>query len=260
MGLVITLHPKFAIFCLTCLVTLCIFLFVQIAERHQSNLLIDTDYTDTKSVYDLSLGKLDHWCLTGDDDSCDCEDPLEPVSRGENKQWVKAHKTNNEAVFNIVANKDMIDVVFLGETIVETWNGKKIGRNSTKLQNTKLSFEEHFDESQGGSWNGLALGIQGDTVSQSFFYGWNLFFSFLSSPSMSSSPSSSSSSSPLSPLSFFYVSFLFILHSHPMFSGGFYMEKWIKILTQLFGGSLLEPMTWRYNNVRRRLYYWASFV
>ena len=164
MGLIIRLYPKFSIFCIFCSIILLVLFLSHIVERHQIKYVIDTDYSDIKSVYDLSLGKIDHWCFVADDDSCDCEDPLEPMSRGEYKQWVKAHKMNVEIVRNAVANKDAIDVVFLGETIVEEWNGKSIGRNKTKFEDSRISFQNNFNATLGGDFNGLAFGINGDTV------------------------------------------------------------------------------------------------
>ena len=39
------------------------------------------------SSYEHSLGGIDHWCLRGDDNSCRCEDPLEPMGKHEGELW-----------------------------------------------------------------------------------------------------------------------------------------------------------------------------
>jgi hypothetical protein len=56
--------------------------------------LIGHDYSSIQSKYDLTLGYIDHWCLRGDDNSCKCDDPLEPISRTSNPRWESQHKEN----------------------------------------------------------------------------------------------------------------------------------------------------------------------
>ena len=36
--------------------------------------VVSHDWTTVESAYDLKAGDIDHWCLTGDDSSCRCED------------------------------------------------------------------------------------------------------------------------------------------------------------------------------------------
>jgi hypothetical protein len=55
---------------------------------------IEHDYTSITSQYDLTLGFIDHWCLHGDDNNCQCDDPLEPSSRRSNPRWESQHKEN----------------------------------------------------------------------------------------------------------------------------------------------------------------------
>mmetsp|Transcript_15198 Transcript_15198/g.36486 ORF Transcript_15198/g.36486 Transcript_15198/m.36486 type:complete len:485 (+) Transcript_15198:106-1560(+) len=52
------------------------------------------DYTSVTSMYDLSLGSIDHWCLRGDDNSCRCEDPLVPMSKRSSHKWDQQHTEN----------------------------------------------------------------------------------------------------------------------------------------------------------------------
>jgi hypothetical protein len=68
---------------------------------------IQNDYATIHSKYDLTLGKIDHWCLTdalhGENDNlCSCEDPLEPVSRSSSHKWSDQHKENIKVVTEIL--------------------------------------------------------------------------------------------------------------------------------------------------------------
>jgi len=59
--------------------------------------------------------------------------------------------------------KSGIDVVFLGATIPEEWNGRKFGKNATEFDDVRMSFQRRFRKDQGGHYQGLPLGISGDT-------------------------------------------------------------------------------------------------
>lgn len=61
--------------------------------------------------------------------------------------------------------QDLVDVVFIGENIVETWAGRSIGFNSTFTTDVKKKYDKIFQKSNGGKFNGLPLGIAGDTTS-----------------------------------------------------------------------------------------------
>jgi hypothetical protein len=77
------------------------------------------DHSNIQSIYDLSMGSIDHWCLGGGDKSCQCEDPLTPMSRVEHKSWIEAFKSNRKLLkrFEDTVENDNLDVVFLGESI-----------------------------------------------------------------------------------------------------------------------------------------------
>jgi hypothetical protein len=125
---------------------------------------IKNDYSDIQSEYDLSLGKIDHWCLKGDNDSCRCEDPLEPNSRIEYKTWNLAHKENKKRV-EAYRDSVMLDVAFLGESLVEEMDGRWMGRaQGDDLKGIEKQFYKQFKREKSGM-EGVALGIAGDTVS-----------------------------------------------------------------------------------------------
>ena len=149
------------------------------------------DYSAINSAYDLSLSKVDHWCIKGDNDSCKCEDPLEPVARSEFKSWNAAHKANVAEVnlYRSVYGKNPtmidestghprppIDVAFLGESVVEAMDGRWLGKNIVKAvagdprdpnrpPDVAKVFERLFRKEQGGPVEGAALGVAGDSVS-----------------------------------------------------------------------------------------------
>ena len=78
---------------------------------------IKHDHSNIKSVYDLSMGAIDHWCLGGDDKHCACEDPLVPMSRVEYKSWIEAFKVNRKIVKRFEDPSASLDVAFVGESI-----------------------------------------------------------------------------------------------------------------------------------------------
>mmetsp|Transcript_32825 Transcript_32825/g.67169 ORF Transcript_32825/g.67169 Transcript_32825/m.67169 type:complete len:702 (+) Transcript_32825:152-2257(+) len=154
------------------------------------------DYSAINSAYDLSLSQVDHWCVRGDNDSCRCEDPLEPEPRAEFKSWNAAHKANvaevslYRALFGespqlideeLGKARPKIDVAFLGESVVEAMDGRWLGKHiigSSKQKQQQQqqqggknlpmineTFEKLFRKDKGGELEGVALGIAGDTTS-----------------------------------------------------------------------------------------------
>jgi hypothetical protein len=128
--------------------------------------VIANDYTGIVSPMDFSIGKVDHWCLKGDNDSCRCEDPLQPQARGEFRSWAKAHQANVGLVQGALESAKSIDIAFLGESVVEEMDGRWFGDSKNEqLKKLAKSFDQNFSKEKGGQLDGLALGIAGDTVS-----------------------------------------------------------------------------------------------
>ena len=161
-------HPKCCSVLLIVLITLGMILLVNVVVNPTETFgVIPNDYSRIHSEYDLSLGKIDHWCLKGDNDSCRCEDPLEPTSRGEYKSWVQAHHENKNLV-EAFKDSEFLDVAFVGESLIEEMNGRWMGRpQSDELLAISKSFEKHFKRQNNGM-DGIALGIAGDTVSDKY--------------------------------------------------------------------------------------------
>ena len=70
--------------------------------------------------------------------------------------------------------RERLDVVLLGDSITEHWNGRDMGVFRPKDYNVSLVFQELFQKRKNGSSvEGLALGIAGDRVSiYGKFYCW----------------------------------------------------------------------------------------
>jgi hypothetical protein len=131
---------------------------------------VEHDFSLISSKFDLQQSTIDHWCLRGDDDSCRCEDPLVPVSRGEFQTWTKAHRANKEMLSAIAAasaekSKDAsVQVAFVGESLVEEMSGRWMGQSrGPQLDKLASMFESKFSSTEHGV-KGVALGIAGDTV------------------------------------------------------------------------------------------------
>ncbi|KAG7346889.1 hypothetical protein IV203_005958 [Nitzschia inconspicua] len=132
--------------------------------------VIEHDFTNVRSQYDFSLKDIKHWCIKGDNDSCDCEDPLQPSPRSEFRAWSKSHIGNIQQITNLIeADLPNPDIAFLGGSIIEKMDGKWFGSiTDSRLQNLAKIFNKHFtnldgEPSEGDSLTAVALGIAGDT-------------------------------------------------------------------------------------------------
>uniref|UniRef100_A0A7S2MVJ4 SGNH hydrolase-type esterase domain-containing protein n=1 Tax=Helicotheca tamesis TaxID=374047 RepID=A0A7S2MVJ4_9STRA len=178
---------------------------------------IDMGLFNIHSKYDLHVGDVDHWCLDGGDDGCQCEDPTIPSFRLW-KGWMAAHKKNVESVKtaaglaagakpqlspniedwdddwedendddfgwtemldddelktieengydeygNLIDSGFSIDVVFLGDSFTEQRQGTASGKIEKSFAEIQTAFDKMFTKDKGGLFEGLALGIAGDT-------------------------------------------------------------------------------------------------
>jgi lysophospholipase L1-like esterase len=129
---------------------------------------VEHDFSLISSKFDLKQSAIDHWCLRGDDDSCRCEDPLVPTSRGEFPTWTKAHRANKE-MLSATAEKSKaeaasVQVAFVGESLVEEMSGRWMGQSrGPQLVKMANMFASKFSSAEHGVVKGVALGIAGDT-------------------------------------------------------------------------------------------------
>ncbi|KAL7574670.1 hypothetical protein ACA910_003015 [Epithemia clementina (nom. ined.)] len=149
------------------------------------------DHSFLESMYNAKAGDIDHWCLRGDNNSCRCEDPLIPSSRADRKSWRLAFKTNYKIASKLKESGIPLDLVFLGESVVEEMDGRWMGQGrSPALEQMAQLFQKRFvrakrsdvegkgdtkdssdngeNASEGngasGRLNAAALGIAGDTA------------------------------------------------------------------------------------------------
>lgn len=117
------------------------------------------DYSSINGIHDLSTAKVKPWCFTGVTE-CPCSDPLKPVP-GTEEAWKDTHIMNQQLTQS--AEAIGVDVVFLGDSITERWRETDMGlRNPHSIGSTKV-FNELFSKRKKSKYNGLALGISGDT-------------------------------------------------------------------------------------------------
>lgn len=133
---------------------------------------IANDYSGIKSDLELKLGQIDHYCFDGGDQHCPrCEDPTKPNERYA-QEWLNIYHRNKKLAKDYLEvhgdNVFNIDVVFLGDSNTEARTGTFKGLNGEGkmedvLHQSKLKFEKFFSKAQGGKYDGLALGIAGDS-------------------------------------------------------------------------------------------------
>ena len=163
-------------------------------HHHHSHPQFSRNYDDLKSALELKLKDIDHWCLDGGDDKCPkCDDPTNPISRGEEEGWKHAfiRNKNLSRKFGIRENggenvqaRAQPDVIFLGDTLVEatvgTLKGYELAKESPKershisaaskdLDDIKAYYDAKFTKSNGGKYDMLRLGIAGDTSPNVFW-------------------------------------------------------------------------------------------
>jgi lysophospholipase L1-like esterase len=90
---------------------------------------------------------------------CSCSDPTTAKSREGQRHWLKTVRQNSDAA---LSSKD-VDVVFLGDSITEGFKGTSYGFEEGRKEENLKVFNSLFTTEGGGKYEGLALGIAGDT-------------------------------------------------------------------------------------------------
>eukprot|EP00978_Attheya_sp_CCMP212_P016161 scaffold42113_cov46-Attheya_sp.AAC.2 len=121
--------------------------------------LIYRDYSRIHGIADLAADFVEPKCFGGKK-TCSCADPMEPKGRPGTRHWSKATHLNAE---DAVARQGDVDVVFLGDSITEGWRGTSYGNPVGRKEGIPAIFKNIFTVEGGGKYEGLALGIAGDT-------------------------------------------------------------------------------------------------
>lgn len=125
-------------------------------------------------MYKYASLTLPRVALQGEDSDCTCEDFTDPVPRLEVHGWVEAWERNQRSALARGKKVDPLDVVFLGDDLVEMWAG--LGLNVPLAipngQEIQKIFNRTFTKAGGGALDGMAMGIRGDSVrvSQTVFF------------------------------------------------------------------------------------------
>lgn len=144
-----------------------ILLNLQMFAPTQSIGVIKNNLSKLESIYDFDIGKVDHWCITGND-KCSCPDPLNATPRL-HKAWhaeVKKHA-------DIIQKNLDTDIVFLGQTLMEAVNGNINGHDmsgSDFFGRVKHIFQHTFSgdddpKQKETPVKAISLGLTGDSSS-----------------------------------------------------------------------------------------------
>lgn len=123
--------------------------------------IIQRDYATIRSIDDVTTDHLQSKCFHKQP-TCQCEDPTTAKSRQELPQWARIHHINKEAAME--HQGDDVDVIFLGDSITEGWLGTSYGQTKQVVHDVPAVFKSFFSIQDEGSYEGIALGIAGDTV------------------------------------------------------------------------------------------------
>lgn len=151
-----------------------ILIMIILSSAIAAKLMIATDTSRMNNAQisrfqDISLNEIQQWCLQPNVTTCKCANPLLPSQRHGHKTWTDAHRLNvklaKKAGAAGKAASRTLDVVFLGDSIIEGWVGRSFGQPvEKKIENSKV-LQDLFNVDYGGTYNGLALGIAGDKSS-----------------------------------------------------------------------------------------------
>jgi lysophospholipase L1-like esterase len=153
-------YPRLATALVLSIIGLLFYMFVKSFQTPMYRNRLSHDYTKIELDYNFKASQLDHWCLFGGDDACQCEDFTETISREEQQGWLPAHEANKK---RIQQNVDY-DVVFFGDETTEEWNGYWYNKPSQDGHLIRKYWNETFTSAAGGELEGLALGIAGDST------------------------------------------------------------------------------------------------
>jgi len=108
----------------------------------------------------LSIDDIQYVCLDETSTGCKCINPLTPIPRYDHNLWNDAHIQNIKAAENY--RNHLLDVVFLGDSIMEGWKGTSFGNTLESKKENPEVFKSMFDPLNYLTLDGLVLAIAGD--------------------------------------------------------------------------------------------------
>lgn len=98
-------------------------------------------------------------------ETCTCQSPLEPLLRKKGKRFSKIWNSTFERNKALVSQfGEEHEVVLVGDSITEHWEGTEFGMPADAWQDVNTVFREEFTTFGGGRVDAVALGIAGDRV------------------------------------------------------------------------------------------------
>ena len=144
---------------------------------------LDNDDRSSKYQSKLNLINKEDWCIQDNSNGtnnrlvggeCSCSNPLLPQGKITSQSWMTQHYNNialtqwYSAVLSSQQEEEQeeeqLDVIFIGNSITEQRQGTNMGKTIDKYTSIKEDFDNTFSKSKGGLFNGIALGISGDTT------------------------------------------------------------------------------------------------
>ena len=93
---------------------------------------------------------------------CECTNPLVATPWNSKPGWDQHHKQLVD-FSQIASAATKLDVVMIGDSIIERWNGTRTAEEQLADDGHVNVFEQYFTRHGGGSLDGIALGTSGDT-------------------------------------------------------------------------------------------------
>ena len=132
---------------------------------------LDSDHDDVISFpsdgyksfsTDKAVKQVDSMCHKNE--QCQCLNPIQ-AKEGIGPDWESAYNENKALARDLGKEGQGFDVVFLGDSITEQWNGRWLGKKDIQYSKIHDVWRKYFDRSASyGAMNGLALGIAGDHI------------------------------------------------------------------------------------------------
>lgn len=127
--------------------------------------LMFTDKTSWTTLQHVVANSTELRCVV-EETPCQCQNPTLP-QKSYVVGWENSAAKNLDYIDNATAtNERHLDVVIVGDSLVEHWHGTTMGQPDENYANNVAVFDQLFNLQAGAELSGLALGIAGDRCPQ----------------------------------------------------------------------------------------------
>lgn len=123
------------------------------------------------SMFNVTITNSSRQCEAKNKYSCQCNTLA--AERKDHGRWERHHRHLVQTAETLRTRN--LDVMFLGDSIIEQWNGTRQLSKGTLLENRE-SFERKFSKSHGAQLEGLPMGAAGDTIQNLRWHVLNGYF------------------------------------------------------------------------------------